>query len=199
MSVTRNRSIAVPATFAIVVALAGAAGMIGRGLTSDPPSTRGVPDVGNGWARPTAVDAVSLSSAQKSVGYDLPTPNDALASAASLSAAFVDADGNTVRLDYESGVIVVVSPWPKGKDASRSYQQQWTESGGLGSLETIDGNPAWIVPGDAKPTHELPDGTTSFVYDTSMNTVELTLGSLDVVIVGKQSVDDLIRVATTVK
>jgi hypothetical protein len=155
-------------------------------------------NLGNGWAPPAQLRPVSLSSAQAAVPFELARPESAIASDSLLVAAYVDPDAQGVRLDYQSGVVVLITPWPKGKDPAASYERQWKESGELGKLMTIDGRPAWAVPGDAKPT-EVAGSAGSGVSDTSMNTVEFSNAGLDVVIAGPQPLSDLVQTASSVE
>jgi hypothetical protein len=146
----------------------------------------------------------TLDGAASKVPFEIVRPQDTLASDASIESVWVSSPGDQpgVQLRYASGITVSLLQWPKGKNPATSYKSQWAESGNLGSLETINGHPAWIVPGDVgSSVTQLPDGTTegSGVMDPSMNTVELTVDQVDVLIQGKQSIDDLVGVAQTVK
>jgi len=98
-----------------------------------------------------------------------------------------------------SGVIVVLTPWPVGKDPAASYKSQWSELGELGTLQTINDHPAWVLPGNAKAGSAQLDGGTSGVIDPSINTVEMSIGGIDIVIAGPQDEDGLLRMAAGTK
>ena len=183
-------------TFAGVVATLIVATVLNSG---SPSHGADIANIGNGWAPPSGVPATNLNAAGAAAPYALYRPQDALASDSSISRVYVTGGGasTNVRLGYTSGVIVVLTPWPAGKDAASSYQRQWTESGQLGTLETINGHPAWVVPGSAGATPiQVAGGGLSGVIDPSINTVEMTIANVDILIAGPQSVGDLLRVAS---
>lgn len=153
---------------------------------------------------PIGGEYATLEEALKIAPFQIYRPQDPLASDATAERVWVAAsdDAPAVQLQYASGLTVVLTRWPTGKDPEASYERQWQESGQQGTLTTINGHHAWIVPGtDEISSIQLPDGSIegSGVVDPNVNVVELTIDRIDIVVRGSHSVDELLRVASSIE
>jgi hypothetical protein len=149
---------------------------------------------------------VTLTQAQGIARVPLDRPQSDLASDPGLTSVWVSSpsDPPAVRFDYASGVTVVLTLWPDGKDPATSYATQREQTGGFGSLTTINGNPAYIVGQNAVPTpvtirSSAGGSTTVSQVDPSIATVDMSIGDVDVLIRGQFSASKLVKVAESVQ
>jgi len=75
-----------------------------------------------------------------------------------------------VAIRYSSGLRVYLTIWPDGQDASSFYQAQVEESG-VGSYQTINGYPAYVVAADA----QAPGYPSTSVVDVTVGNVEISM------------------------
>jgi hypothetical protein len=168
-----------------------------------PQQSMGLPDIGTD--QPIGGQVVTLDQAAGVVPFSIYRPQDPVASDSTISRVMVWTPGPdsqaTVRMEYGSGVVVTLTQWPAGQDPEVSYETQWKQAGGLGTLTTVNGHPAWLLPGNATATAPVTGSAdvtiSSGVADPTINTVELTIGSVDILIKGRLSIDELVRTAGT--
>jgi hypothetical protein len=193
----------------LVTALAVCAGVALLGISSlnnegSSQRTIALPNIGTD--QPIGGQVVTLDKAAQVMPFSIYRPQDSVASDSTISQVLVWLPGPdtqaTLRIEYTSGVVVTLTQWPAGQDPAQSYTSQWEETGGLGTLTTINDHPAWVLPGNATTTRQVPSspGTTfvSGVADPSTNTVELTIANVDILIKGRQSIDAIVQAANTV-
>ncbi len=150
----------------------------------------------------------TLEGAASQVPFPIFRPQDPLASDSSLREVWVTIPNPdvqpAVQLKYASGVVLTLTQWPPGEDPAQSYQEGLAETGGVGSLETVNGHPAWVVPANAPLPNPAqvahPAGTTVSVglADPSTSSIDMTIGGVDIVLKATLPISDLMRVAASV-
>jgi hypothetical protein len=107
---------------------------------------------------------VSLETAEDASPFSLVRPHSSLASDESLTEVWIGgADDPTVGFRYQSGVEVILTPWPDGKDPEDSYRAQASDF--AGAVEMIAGNPAWVIPKDVQAPGYPPETMVSISVD----------------------------------
>lgn len=86
---------------------------------------------------------------------------------------------------YISGLRVYLTTWPAGQDPASFYQSQVEESG-VGSYQTINGYPAYVVGADA----QAPGYPATSVVDVTVGNVEISLHA-------DMTTDELVETAMT--
>lgn len=90
-----------------------------------------------------------------------------------------------VAIRYVSGLRVYLTTWPEGQDPASFYQSQVEESG-VGSYQTINGYPAYVVAADA----QAPGYPATSVVDVTVGDVEISLHA-------DMATDELVETAMT--
>jgi hypothetical protein len=134
--------------------------------------------------------SITLDQATSSAGYTVLTPNDDLANAETLVDTWMVPSTSQIAVTYASGVRVYMEPW-QGLDGLDLYKEQLA-NGYSGQIVTLRGNPAITSAGGTNS-----DGSPfPPVVRFTENKVTFKL----LVLPGFQvSVDDLIRIASTMK
>ncbi len=147
--------------------------------------------------------SMSLSDAQTKVGFDIPRPDDKLASDSEISVVWVDTSGDSpqVELDYSSGVYVLLQAaegqnLDQGDTAQEAFFKEQAaadanQTNGAARALTVNGRWALLVPQDSGvwangQSQGNPGG------------VEFVLGGYTVDVDGRFSDSELLRVASTV-
>jgi hypothetical protein len=153
----------------------------GRATTTG--SARGGPVPANGSIIANGI-RVDLGAAVAQAPFRLYRPQDPLASDESLEAVWLSTSPAQIGLQYQSGIRDYVRPSELGDPAS-FYQTQILQ-GAPGSIETIRGVVAFIIPQDES------EGTPG--------SVDMVLGGVEVALIGGGdfTVDELRRVAESV-
>jgi hypothetical protein len=148
---------------------------------------------------------MSLQQAQDAAGFQVPRPDDPLASDSQITGIWEatnpsDAGKQTqIEVDYCTGVYVQLEPAiPQMTDhayAARRYQEMAAEDASQTDREaratTVNGSPAYLV----------PDGAAYWADGESQGApgaVSLVVGTENIEVVGHLSSDDLLRIAATV-
>jgi hypothetical protein len=143
---------------------------------------------------------VALPQAAAMVGFNIPRPDDPLASDKRISDVWVDTASGTeqLQIDYDSGLYVHVGPANRGMTnpvaAGGQYlaeaAQDATQNGGASQVIDVHGIPAYLVPeGSVLYANGLSQGGPGMV--------ELVIGNKVVEVVGHFSNEELIRVAAS--
>lgn len=136
---------------------------------------------------------VTLDQAASSLPFPIFRPHDAAASDDTLTQVWVKIDtqdaalGFEAALRYASGLRAYLTVWPPSADPGAFYRQQVAESG-VGSAETINGHPAYVVAANAQTAGFPPWGV-----------VDLSIGNVEISLQGNFSVEDLVRIAASVQ
>ena len=136
-------------------------------------------------------DKVTLDEAASRVSFDILLPNDPAhgASIDSIGEVWVSGldDQPTVAVIYTSGVRAILTTWPKGSDPETFYKGL-VEQSGAGSVELIEGNPAWVVDADALSPGFPPSST-----------IDISIGSVEISLTSDLPIDDLREVAASIR
>lgn len=133
---------------------------------------------------------VSLDEAAAETDIPLLRPQAEEASDDVLKAVWlVTEEQPAVAFEYESGVRVYLTTWPKGNPLSpEQFYKQLVSESGAGWTQDIDGIVAWVSPADSQAAGRPPEAIVDFVVDG----VEVSLRG------GRLSVDDLVKVAESI-
>ena len=131
----------------------------------------------------------TLDEASRILGRAVPRPVHPSASDDSLTEVWVQPETGEVALRYASGIRAYVTSWPArpAQTPAEFYEQQAREAG-AGRATTIGGYPALVIPKDAQAPGWPP-----------VAVMDITIGSLEVSLHADLPVEQLIRVAQTVR
>jgi hypothetical protein len=173
-----------------------------------PPGSTFVGGVGPGFGQrgsPFAFgQSMSLSDAQAKVGFNIPRPDDQLASDSQIKTVWVDTSSGAaqaqIELEYTSGLTVALEPALKDliqSDAAQLtfFKQQvaddTAQTNGAESVSSVNGHPALVVPqNSAVWANGQSQGNSG--------DIEFVVGGEVIDVVGHFGTDDLQRVATSV-
>jgi hypothetical protein len=135
----------------------------------------------DGGSQPT------LAGAESAAGYEVPTPDTAVASFLQLKAPEVwfSANSREVGLRYGNSLVIMYSPWPTGKDPGKTYELQATQFH-AGYTTILNGNPAWVVPKDSQEPG-FPE----------VDVVHTSVGSVEATFFGQMPLDALVLLASS--
>lgn len=137
-------------------------------------------------------EKVSLEEASQRAGFEVLRPDDAAnrATDASIEEVWITTDGQvTVALKYGSGLTEILTAWPEGNPQTpESYYQYLVVQSSVGTVETINGNPAWVVRANAQGPG-LPD----------VSTIVMSIGTVEVSLKADMSLKELREVAASIK
>lgn len=194
-----HRSRLVVAVVAIVLGAAGGGALYLLLRENDQPARR-VPAIGEdrsikldtGGALLLGGELVSLDEASQLAGFAALRPDDSanMATDASIAEVWVTTDGQaTIALKYDSGMTVILTQWPKGNpETPESFYKSLAQQSGVGTVETFNGNPAWVVPADAQGPGR-PD----------VSTIVMAVGSIEMSLKADMPLEELREVALSVK
>lgn len=130
-------------------------------------------------------EMVSQARAEAMVGYPVVIPSDSLASKATLTEIWAQGETDEVALRFSTGIRIYLARWPAGKDPAASLARQANEAG-AGRVDTVGGQPVWVLPKDAQDQGFPPQAN-----------VTMVVSGVEVNIWGDAPTDQLIRIAST--
>jgi hypothetical protein len=134
---------------------------------------------------------VSVAEAARQVAYQLYLPNDAALPVPEVwIVREIGEDGNPfydAAVRYDSSVILTYGVWTNGRDPAAEYKKMQADWN-AGYVTTIAGNPAWVVPAGSPHT-----------VDPRISVVDVSIGDVEMKLLGRVSVEDLIAYASTLE
>lgn len=143
--------------------------------------------------------STSLGELKKAADFHLFRPNDTLASDETLAAAWFEPESSQVGLQYTSGVLVTLQPMsarcPSCPAPREEFRRRAAQLGPPVRVQLIQGVPALVIPSNI-PAHVVNGNLVSGGPQAS---VELVIDGIHVGVTGRMKVDELVRVAMSLR
>jgi hypothetical protein len=140
----------------------------------------------------------SMSGAESSAKFEVPTPNDSLAADSSAKQAWTADSANQIAIDYNSGVRIEYSQEPAPGDPLTHFQSLAIEYPGA-TVQTVAGVPALVLPENNPGNGCGADSTICVPAQNNLASVTFWIGGLRVEIYGHFPADELVRVGNSMK